>query len=107
MRLFIGIPLPQEVRERLAGLSGGLPGAKWIAPDNLHLTLRFLGEVDGAQATDLDAALSWYEKAADLGHVGAMLALAEAHRIGDLGLAPDPQRARAWDDKARRARGGD
>lgn len=56
---------------------------------------------------DLAAALSWYEKAADLGHVGAMLALAEAHRIGDLGLAPDAERAQAWDDRAARAVGGD
>ena len=56
---------------------------------------------------DLEAALTWYHKAAALGHVGAMLALAEAHRIGDLGLSPDPDLAQSWDDKAAAARAGD
>ncbi len=58
MRLFVAIPLPFDVRERLSRLDHGLPGARWVPEDNLHLTLRFLGELDGAQAHDLDAALS-------------------------------------------------
>jgi 2'-5' RNA ligase len=58
MRLFVAIPLPFDLRERLARLGGGLPGARWVPEDNLHLTLRFLGEVDGRQAHDLDAAFS-------------------------------------------------
>ncbi|MDX1709514.1 MAG: RNA 2',3'-cyclic phosphodiesterase [Rhodovibrionaceae bacterium] len=58
MRLFVAIPLPFDLRERLSRLEGGLPGARWVSEDNLHLTLRFLGEVDGRQAHDIDAALS-------------------------------------------------
>lgn len=57
-RLFVGIALPDDVRLRLAGLCSGLPGAKWIDPENMHLTVRFIGEVGGAQAEDIDVALS-------------------------------------------------
>jgi RNA 2',3'-cyclic 3'-phosphodiesterase len=56
-RLFVGISLPADVRLRLAAMCSGLPGAKWIDPESMHLTLRFIGEVDGGQAEDIDAAL--------------------------------------------------
>ena len=56
MRLFVGIALPEDLRARLTALQQGVPGARWIDPDNLHLTLRFIGEVDSVQAHDLDAA---------------------------------------------------
>jgi 2'-5' RNA ligase len=56
-RLFVGITLPQDIRLRLVGLCSGLPGARWIDPDSMHLTLRFIGEVGGAQADDIHAAL--------------------------------------------------
>ncbi|WP_119167168.1 RNA 2',3'-cyclic phosphodiesterase [Algihabitans albus] len=58
MRLFVALSLPEDVRERLDMLDSGLPGARWVAAENLHLTLRFLGEVDSAQARDLDDTLS-------------------------------------------------
>ncbi len=58
MRLFVALPLPDDLRARLAGLAGGVPHARWVAPENLHLTLRFIGDVDGAQARDVDAALA-------------------------------------------------
>ena len=58
IRIFAGIPLPDDVRMRLVGLCSGLPGARWVAPDNLHVTLRFIGEVDEAEAEDIDAALA-------------------------------------------------
>lgn len=58
MRLFVAIAIPDDERARLARLQSGLPGARWVAPENLHLTLRFIGEVDGRQAGDIDAALS-------------------------------------------------
>jgi len=58
MRLFIALPLPDDLRERLATLQRGLKAARWVKPENLHLTLRFLGELDGRQAGDVDAALS-------------------------------------------------
>jgi len=51
-RLFTGIEIPAEIAERLALLQGGLPRARWIDPDNYHLTLRFIGDIDmvGAEA---------------------------------------------------------
>lgn len=57
MRLFTALPLPDEVREDLSERCNGVPGARWIPPENMHLTLRFIGEVDNAQATDIDDAL--------------------------------------------------
>lgn len=54
MRLFIALSLPEEVREVLASICGGVPGARWLPPENLHLTLRFLGEVDNHLAADVD-----------------------------------------------------
>jgi 2'-5' RNA ligase len=58
MRLFIALPLPDDLRDRLAALQRGLKKARWVKPENLHLTLRFLGELDGRQAGDVDAALA-------------------------------------------------
>ncbi|HUC62838.1 MAG TPA: RNA 2',3'-cyclic phosphodiesterase [Alphaproteobacteria bacterium] len=58
IRLFVGLELPEPMRQRLALLSGGLPGARWISPENFHLTVRFIGEVDGGRFEDIDAALA-------------------------------------------------
>jgi len=58
MRLFVGVQLPEYVRGRLGRLASGLPGACWIAPENLHVTVRFIGEADGPTADDIDLALS-------------------------------------------------
>lgn len=58
MRLFIALALPDQVREELTRLQRGLRDAKWVAPENFHLTLRFLGELEGTEAGDVDAALS-------------------------------------------------
>lgn len=58
MRIFVAIPLPDEIREALAGLRRGLPDARWVAPENLHLTLRFIGEVPRPVAEDVDDALA-------------------------------------------------
>jgi 2'-5' RNA ligase len=58
MRLFVGLDLPWELRQRLSELAVSLPGARWVPPENLHLTLRFLGEVQPNQAEDVDLALA-------------------------------------------------
>ena len=58
MRLFVGIALPEGLGPRLRGLAGGLPGARWVAAEDMHLTLRFVGEVDRGAAEDLHLALA-------------------------------------------------
>ncbi|MEK9673868.1 MAG: RNA 2',3'-cyclic phosphodiesterase [Rhodospirillaceae bacterium] len=58
MRLFVGLELPSSVRRDLAAMSAGVSGAKWVAPENFHITLRFIGQADRHQAADLDAALA-------------------------------------------------
>jgi 2'-5' RNA ligase len=45
VRLFIAIDLPGEIAAEVRGLCQGLPGVRWTNPAQLHLTLRFLGEV--------------------------------------------------------------
>lgn len=54
LRLFLAIPIPEAVGDRLAALETDLPGAAWRLPEQYHLTLRFLGEIDGALARDVD-----------------------------------------------------
>jgi 2'-5' RNA ligase len=56
MRLFLAIELPDVLRSSLSSLQGVLrsawPGWRWVRPEGIHLTVRFLGEVE----TGLDAA---------------------------------------------------
>ena len=61
MRLFVAIDLPEFVKEQLALLCCGLPGARWVAPEQIHLTLRFIGEVDGGLFLDIRDALTEIE----------------------------------------------
>ena len=58
IRLFVALEIPEVVRASLFLLQGGVPGARWSTPEQYHLTLRFIGEVDEAAAGDIDDVLS-------------------------------------------------
>lgn len=57
-RLFVAVEPPVEVRDALIAAMGGVAGARWQRDDQLHLTLRFIGEVDRHVAQDVVTALA-------------------------------------------------
>lgn len=78
MRVFVGIDLPGRTRARLAALERGIPAARWVAPENYHLTLAFIGEVDAGCCHDIAAALDTLREPAfaialrGVGHFGPL-----------------------------------
>lgn len=58
MRLFIAIDLPPELKRALWTLRSDLPGARWVALEQIHLTLAFLGEVEEKKIEPLSAELA-------------------------------------------------
>ncbi|MCR9160357.1 MAG: RNA 2',3'-cyclic phosphodiesterase [Nannocystaceae bacterium] len=56
-RLFVGIAMPPLLAQQLVLLGGGIEGARWEPAEKLHLTLRFVGDVDGGMRAALDTAL--------------------------------------------------
>ncbi|MCQ0989175.1 RNA 2',3'-cyclic phosphodiesterase [Jiella marina] len=61
-RLFTALEIPQDVALSLSLLRGGLPAARWIDPENYHLTLRFIGDVEARIADELVAGLDRIER---------------------------------------------
>ena len=57
-RLFIAIDVPEQLKESLADLTGEIPGAKWVGATEIHLTLRFIGEVDPHAFSQIKTVLS-------------------------------------------------
>ncbi len=57
MRLFVGIDLPSEIEDHLALVGGGIPRARWEPREKLHVTVRFIGDVDGGTKRRLEHAL--------------------------------------------------
>lgn len=57
-RLFTGLEIPAPIGQELSTCRGGLPGARWVDPENYHITLRFIGDVDHAMARDVFSILS-------------------------------------------------
>ncbi|ODT80944.1 MAG: 2'-5' RNA ligase [Pelagibacterium sp. SCN 64-44] len=52
-RLFTGLEIPADIGFALSLKRGRLAGARWIDPDNYHITLRFIGDVDGQTADEI------------------------------------------------------
>jgi 2'-5' RNA ligase len=75
-RLFVALSIPDDVAQSLARLQTGVPGARWQTREQLHLTLRFIGEADGRLAGSVHDALS------TIAAPGFELAL---HGVGEFG----------------------
>ena len=56
-RLFVAIDLPAPAKDQLDALCHGIPGARWVRDRQFHLTLRFLGEVEGPVFRSVSEAL--------------------------------------------------
>lgn len=114
-RLFTALEIPQSASMSLSFLRGGLPSARWIDPENYHITLRFIGDIDARLADEIVAALDRVDRrrfTVQLKGVGAfgskkphsIYAGVEASPALDelqgeidrilrrLGLAPDPRK---------------
>ncbi|MBM3646868.1 MAG: RNA 2',3'-cyclic phosphodiesterase [Alphaproteobacteria bacterium] len=57
-RLFVALPVPDEIADSLMALQSGVPDARWQPPENFHVTLCFAGEVQGGAMRDFEEELS-------------------------------------------------
>jgi len=57
-RLFIALPVPEDIADQLSALQSGVPDARWVPAENFHVTLCFCAEVQGAVMRDLEEELS-------------------------------------------------
>jgi 2'-5' RNA ligase len=63
-RLFIAIDLPPTVKDALAALETPIPTARWVKPEAMHLTLRFIGaDVPDEQVQPIQSALAEIDSA--------------------------------------------
>ena len=114
-RLFTGLELPESVVAQIALARGGVLGARWLEPDDYHVTLRFVGDVDARMAHDIAETLdeirrpaapvrfdglSWFGgdkprplRGPDQGGAGADGAAGRAERrLRRVGLAPETRK---------------
>lgn len=61
MRLFVALDIDQEIREHIASfikeMRGLAPAVRWVQPESLHVTLKFIGERPDASVKDVENAL--------------------------------------------------
>ncbi|VVT08570.1 RNA 2',3'-cyclic phosphodiesterase [Sphingomonas sp. EC-HK361] len=90
IRLFVALRPPRAVRRVLLDLAGGVPGARWQDDAQLHLTLRYIGEVDERVAEDVAIALSQLRAPVPTVHLGGVGRFANRGRTDVLwaGVAP-------------------
>lgn len=114
-RLFTALEIPRSAAMSLSLLRGGLPGAHWIDVENYHITLRFIGDVDGRTADEIVNRLDRVQRLAfelQLSGVGSFgskkphsvwAGISPTHEVQalhweiericqKLGLAPDPRK---------------
>ena len=108
IRLFAAVPIPDEIAAPLARRQTGLEGARWRTGEQLHITLRFFGELREDVARDLDAELSTIGGGPfeiELEGAGAFGEGSDIHAIwaGVADSAPLRRLAKACETAARRA----
>ena len=114
-RLFTGLEIPPAIAAELSLLRGGVPGARWIEPEDYHITLRFIGDIEPRIASEADEtlseirrasfqvaidALSWFgadKPRAIIATVKATAAIVELQaeherRLRRIGVAPEPRK---------------
>jgi len=91
-RLFTALEIPASLRTRLSLMRAPLHGARWVEAENMHLTLRFAGDIDGRTADD------FADQLADIGAAPFPVSIAGAGAFGGrdprvlwAGVAPSPQ----------------
>jgi 2'-5' RNA ligase len=99
VRTFLALNLPPATRdalyERTAAVRAAAPLASWVARENLHLTLQFLGDVDDERVAAVEArireiAVTHRRLMLDIGGAGAFPNLGQP-RIVWMGVASDPK----------------
>jgi len=99
MRIFIGIDLDPDVRARISrfleGVEGFAPEARWVRPESLHITLKFIGEQSPEQVTAITEGLQKVECSAFEIRVGGygFFPTAKAPRVFWIGIQAGPQLA--------------
>src|SRR3979409_1993077 len=99
MRIFIGIDLGSEVRARiervLEGVEGFAPEARWVRPESLHITLKFIGEQSPEQVDAVAERLRRIEASGfEIGIGGyGFFPTAKAPRVFWIGIHTGPQLA--------------
>jgi RNA 2',3'-cyclic 3'-phosphodiesterase len=58
LRLFIAIDLPTTIKDEIAGLGGSIPQSRPVPVEQMHITLKFMGEVEGSRLLDIEGALT-------------------------------------------------
>jgi 2'-5' RNA ligase len=92
IRLFAALSIPPEIAQGLARRQEGVPGARWSSAENLHITLRFFGELPETTAADLDEALATIDGGGFDVELAGVGAFGEAQDVRSLwaGVAPSP-----------------
>lgn len=93
-RLFVAIDLPDEIKTELLRLRADIPGARWVAPNQFHLTLHFLGDVETERMPAIIEALNTVDVdtfSLTLEGVGRFPPGRGAARVLWVGIHPDPE----------------
>ena len=99
MRVFVGIDLDDEIRTKiarlLAGVCGFAPDARWVSPESLHVTLKFIGEQKPEQVAAITERLQLVKgKSAEIRFAGhGFFPTAKAPRVFWIGIQAGPELA--------------